>query len=146
MKKCVCFLVLALVIIGCSKKNPEYHFPNQTKAIASIELLHNRNPGGIGTDESKMFLLLTLDSSEIPIFMDAIYALPTKMCGTPPPYGYGEYIAKVVYENGDIEMYGTENIVFIPAGEISYGVGDYIFAGNGFVDLLSQYIDIPSVF
>lgn len=93
-----------------------------------------------------MYPLLSLDASEIPVFMDAVYALPTKLCGTPPPYGYGEYIAKVTYENGNIEMYGTANIVFIPAGEMSYGVGDYVFAGNGFLDLLSQYIDIASGF
>ena len=146
MKKVILILFLFLILLpGCISKPDAYPFPNRNIPIQSIDLLHNRNPGGIGTDEDNMDLLLSLGQSEFHNFMDALYSLPTRRCGTPPPYGYGEYIAKVTYENGDVEMYGSLNIVHIPMGETSYGVGDYIFADDSFDSLVSEYVDISAL-
>lgn len=145
MKKWVYAMLLVCTLLGCSYKPTSYQFPNKSIPIHSVELLHNMNPGGIGIDENNMDLLLTLGDLEIMGFMENIYGLPTKRCGTPPPYGYGEYIAKVTYENGAVEFFGSTNIVHIPSGKISYGVGDYFFDGTSFEELFSQYIDISSL-
>lgn len=145
MKKLVCTMLLICSLLGCSYKPTSYQFPNKSIPIDSVELFHNMNPGGIGIDENNMDLLLTLEDSEINGFMEDIYELPTERCGTPPPYGYGEYIAKVTYENGDIEMFGSKNIVYIPSGERSYGVGEYFFEATTFEKLFSQYIDISTL-
>lgn len=135
-------LLLSCLLSACPRKPDVYPFPNRSVPVKSIALIQNCNPGGIGIDEEKMVILRTLAPSEFSVFMDGVYALPTKRCGTPPPYGYGEYIAKVTYENGDVEIFGSENIVWIPMGESSYGVGEYFFAGDSFKVMFSQYVDI----
>lgn len=146
MKKVLLILfLLPCLFPGCSRKPDAYPFPNQNTPIQSIDLLHNRNPGGIGTDEENMELLLMLKQSEFEDFMDDLYTLPTRRCGTPPPYGYGEYIAKVTYENGDVEMYGSLNIVHISSGQTSYGVGDYAFTDDSFESLFSKYVDLSAL-
>lgn len=145
MKK-YCLVVLLLIILsGCSRIEPSYDFPNRSVAIESIELYHNMNLWGFGTDESNMVLLRTLEGDEIAEFMNTIYELPTKRLGTPPQDGYGEYVAKIIYENGDVEMYGPTNIELIPAGSEAWGLDTHYFTGDGFTELFAQYVDISEL-
>lgn len=145
MKKFCLILLVVIALSGCTGRESNYDFPNKSIGITSIELLHNMNKWGYGTDESNMVLLRTLEGAEIVEFMNAIYNLPTKRLGTPPSAGYGEYVAKVIYENGDIEMFGPSNIELIPAGEEAMGLDTHYFADSGFVELFAQYVDIDAL-
>ena len=142
VKKYIAFALLLVILCGCSISDSCYSFPNQLIPILRIELLHNMNYQGIGIDESNMVLLRTLEDAEVSEFMNAVYELPTKEMGTPPSTGYGEYIAKVIYANGDIEMYGPYNIELIPAGSKAVGIDTHYFSGNSFTALFAQYVDI----
>ena len=101
MKRLIAIILVLVLLTGCTRPDPTYSFPNKDIRITSIELLHNMNKNGIGIDENNMVLLRTLSEEEIVHFMDACYQLPTERMGTPPATGYGEYVAKIIYENGD---------------------------------------------
>ena len=145
MKRLIAIILLLVLLTGCTKPDPTYSFPNKDIRIASIELLHNMNKNGIGIDESNMVLLRTLSEEEIVHFMDACYQLPTERMGTPPATGYGEYVAKIIYENGDIEIYSTYNIELVPKGKNAVGCGSHYFPVNSFNNVFAQYIDISKL-
>ena len=144
MKRQIAVLsLLMLLLCSCSRIPDTYSFPNQSEAITSIEFLHNMNPGGIGTNEDNMVLLYTMSEKEIEAFLDALYELPTVKVGSPPPWGYGLHIVKITYKNGDIEMYGSNNIEYIQAGAKIWGIGDYRFVSNkDFESLIAEYVDL----
>lgn len=152
LKPTIRILVYMLVFVGVSLfiqrvheiRNSVYTFPNRDIAIEKIEMIHNNNRGGEGTDESKFVVLKELTEAETILFMSEVYKLETKYFGPPPLWGYGPYIAKVTYENGDIEMLGSTNIVFIKQGTDPMGCGDYYFVAPEFENLFKQFVDIPT--
>ena len=146
VRKCSIVLLL-LLLCGCTNVSAPYSFPNKHEPIMSVELLHNMNPGGKGTDENNMELLRSLEEEEIIQFMNALYSLPTERQGIPPSWGYGEYVTKVRYQNGDIEIYGPLTFVLIPSGSAAdrNGIGEYHFTGNGYTKLFAEYIDIEAL-
>lgn len=147
MKKHFVFIcAVALLLCSCSRIPDTYSFPNRMESIVSVEFFHNMNPGGFGVDGSNMVMLYSLNEKEMTDFMDALYALPTERVGTPPPWGYGRYVVKVSYKNGDVEMYGSSNMEFIQAGEQTWGVDDYCFTSRAdFEALFAKYADIHNL-
>lgn len=125
-------------------KTSVYEFPNQNIPIDKIELIHNQNPYGQGIDENNFVILKELTESEAASFMRKVYELETKQFGPPPLWGYGSYIARVTYINGDTEMLGSNNITFIEQGNESLGYGEYFFLGSGFEELFKQFVDLPA--
>ena len=137
------FLISLIVLIGwfpSNKKPLNYIFSNGIEQIESVELLYNQNSGGEGTDRSNIHTIRALSSDEIRVFMEEIYRLKTSIAN-PPPSGWGCYIAKVTYQNGDIEILGSYNIEYISAGSVPTGIGSYFFTGDAFEELFSSYID-----
>lgn len=141
MKKLCIILLMSILLCGCFKMSETYQFSNPLEEIVSIELIHNRSNNGRGINPDDYFPIKTLGEKEVHDFMSEVYSLPTRTVGTPPPFGYGEYIAKVTYTNGDIEMLNTNNIEFIPSGSNPTGVGEYFFVGNDFEELILRYSD-----
>ena len=139
MKKILLSVLTLVLLIGCSARPSSYRFPNKNVNISRIDLLLNENELRVGIDESEMCLVRTLEPNEISPFMRAIYEIPTDIVGTPPPWGYGYYVVKVTYENGDREFYGPLNIEFVSSGSSPTGIGDYYFTGNEFEKLYTQY-------
>lgn len=118
-----------------------YPFPNPLEDIVSVELLYNHNgSNGDRTDESNIQIIRELSKEEIPAFMKKVYALETKRYN-PPLWGWGCYIARVTYCNGDVEMLGSLNIEYIAAGMEPTGTSAYFFTNNGFTNVFSDYID-----
>lgn len=132
------------ILNGCNMKSATYEFTNSMEEIISIELLHNRNEGGVGTDEENIDLIYELNEEEFESFMDDIYDLETARC-YPPFWGYGDYIAKVTYSNGDVEMLGSLHIEFIPSEGVDLaGYGDYFFKdAEAFIQILEEYCELP---
>ena len=140
MKKIV---VIALCIItffigGCKPR--EYTFPNKNQPVEKIELLYN-SFAEKDTGSRTMDLICTLEHEQIDTFLNAVYCLDTNRCITPPPTDYGVYVARVVYQNGDVEMFGSRHIEFIEKGDTPKAIGEYYFSGDAFDKLFLEYAE-----
>lgn len=139
MKKLICIILLLSVLTGCSVKPNSYPFEHRNEPITGVELLYYPWID----DETKPFMefqvIRILESEEVPVFMDALYALETKRARPTPPGNYGQYIARVSYANGDTEYFGTRHIELVKAGEEAYAVGYYYFTGDAFDKLFLEY-------
>lgn len=131
-------LSLAL-LIGCSHMPDSYPFAKQNDAIEIVELLYHPQPSNLFTTKDYL-LIYELPSDEIIQFMNSIQALDTEMCTTPPPRGYGEYVVRVMYNNGDMEIFGNYHIEFVASGEDEAGIGKYVFNPvSAFEELFKNY-------
>ena len=141
MRKLIILSVLLVCLTACSIQPNSYPFENRNEPIKQIDLFYYPWID----DESKPFmefqLIRTLESDEILEFMEAIYSLETKRARPTPPANYGPYIARVYYENGDIEHFASWHIEFVEAGEKAFAVGYYYFAGDAFDELFLEYAE-----
>ena len=91
-----------------------------------------------------MECICSLDNESANAFLAKLYLLDTDRCITPPPTDYGFYVAQVVYQNGDVELYGSRHIEFIEKGNEPTRIGAYYFSGDGFEELFCEYAGITS--
>ena len=138
-KAAIIFFLASMFLCGCVSR--EYTFPNKDQPIESVEMLYNphANNGNIGGD---MEILRSLTIEEAYSLLQALYKLETGRCTTPPPTGYGFYVIRVTYTNGDVEIFGSRHIEFIENGDEPKWIGSYYFPGDAFLDLFSQYVEI----
>ena len=123
---------------GCNHTLPSnYAHPNKGQPIASVELLNNSSWQYTGQEFE---VVKVLDHAEIPAFMEKLYDLPTQKSITPPARDFGPNIVRVIYENGDMELFGSWHIEDIKSGEEISGVGSYSFADERFDELFNAYI------
>lgn len=159
MKKNIAFLMVCACLFflcGCSTigsmfeivfSDKIYPFPNKEKSIESIELLYylhgeNSPPCGSGVNCEKYMqfeLIRQLEEEEIPSFMEQLYALKTTRYVGDPPDNYGPYIAKVNYENGDTEYFGSRHFELVKEGAEPCAIGIYCFRGDVFEELFFEY-------
>lgn len=135
-------LLVVNVLAGCGRgtqMSSTYSFAHPIENIASIDLLINNSVDAFSSDENAFVLIRSLDVGEIEAFMTAVYEIKTSYCVSPPLRGYGQYIAKVTYINGDVEMLGTRHIEYIQVGNEPTGVGAYYFAGDAIEQLILKY-------
>ena len=131
--------VLVLAVCLLPKVSRTYPFPNGREEIVSIELLTNSNEVG-EADVDKLIFQKLLSGEEAEEFMEEIYALETRRC-YPPMWGWGEYVARVTYSNGDVELLGSGNIEFVEYGSAATGDGPYAFWGYGiFEEVFLRYL------
>lgn len=71
-----------------------------------------------------------------------IQDLPTQRRRTGPYWGYGSYLAKVIYMNGDIEIFGCHHFEFIECGSAATGFGSYEFDHDDFMEVFSMYYPV----
>ncbi len=143
MRRKLFFIMLCLMfLLGCSGKPETCPYANPAEEITGVTLIHNQNEYGEGIDESKFECIRELNADEIDFFMDSVCRLPTHRRSGGPLWGYGEYMAKVTYANGDIEILGTLNIEYIPNGSAPTGFGSYYFEGDGLRMLILEYVQI----
>lgn len=144
MKKSVWIVAFALIFLillcMCPRVPRTYIFSNPPEEIVSIELLINANEAGKAEIE-KLVFQKSLSADEIESFMAEVYGLETRRC-YPPMWGWGEYIAKVTYSSGDVEMLGSGNIEYVEDGSVATGDGSYAFWGYGiFEEVFLRYLD-----
>jgi len=131
MKKSLIVILALLLLVGCIQtpysKPKTYPFENKDEPIKSVELFYY--PWIVDETEDPTFLwcIRTLETEEIPGFMEAIYSLPTERIAPTPQRDFGKYIARVNYENGDSEYFGSYHIEFVEKGDWAHGVGYYVF-------------------
>ena len=108
--------------------------------IVCIDLLINTNEVG-KADADKLIFQKRLSEKEISSFMLDVYCLETRRC-YPPMWGWGDYVAKVTYANGDFELLGSGNIEYVESGTIPTGDGAYAFWGYGlYEEVFFRYLD-----
>ncbi len=138
-------VILALAIIIFLRVNyvwpQEYVFRHGIEMVDRVELLYNQSEEYSDGYESFEFQIIReLQGDELISFMNEVYMLDTAKGGYPPRWGYGWYVAKVTYSNGDVEMLGSYNIEFISSGKEQTGVGRYYFTGDAFEETFSRYV------
>lgn len=121
-----------------------YHYPHSVEDAVCVELLHNRNTDAFASDDSKFVLLNTLKGEKLIAFLEEVRNIETYHCVTAPPRGYGEYVARVIYTNGDVEYYGSDHLEFVENGTERTGVGAYYFAGDAMERLILEYCRIET--
>ena len=138
MKKIMIIIlfVISLYIGGCKPR--EYTFPNKNQTVEKVELLYNPYTDNSASDR-EMEVVCVLKKEQVSAFLESLYSLDTSRCTTPPPRNYGVYIARVVYQNGDVEMFGSRHIEFIQKGDSPKAVGAYYFSGEEFEKLFFEY-------
>ena len=145
MKKFICFIsVVLFIFLTCHFcfGNNAYRFSNPLDEVERVELLYNPNMFSPECADFEFTLMKELEPGEIATFMTEIYQLETKKYGPPPRWGYGWYIVRVTYSNGDVEMLGSYNMEYIRYGERQSGTGIYYFPDNGLENLLAKYVDL----
>ena len=132
------WVVVVFLLPGRVSKT--YEFAHPVEEIVSIDLLINTNDVG----QANADLLVrqrSLTQEETTSFMSEIYGLETRRC-YPPLWGWGDYVARITYANGDAELLGSANIEFVPSGASSTGDGPYSFWHFGaFEAVFLQYMD-----
>lgn len=145
-KKMVLILGCLLILNGCrGGVDGKYIFQNDITDCMTIQIMYNQESGGEGVDEDKIHILYELEKEEFEAFMNDIYELETEKDHRHPPFwGWGEYIVKVTYKNGDIEILGSEVIEYRKKGDDGLlGYGEYRFKNQKeFIYVLEKYCDI----
>ena len=133
----VCLLVV-LLLGKCYRLSEDYPFENKDIGIESIELIYHPYAEKLeGTDE--LISIRFLEEDEISAFMERVYALDTDRAIPTPPTGWGVYIARITYENGDVEYLGSLHIEFVESGKQPASLGTYYFTGDSFNTLFLEY-------
>lgn len=127
-------------VIWIPKETDHYIYVNSIDTVVSVELLSNQNHDGQGTDWDYIYSIRFLSEDEIQPFIERVRQIPTSDC-YPPFSGWGSYIAKVTYSNGDVELLGSHNIEYIAKGKDYFGYSFYYYVGDEFKQLFEQYID-----
>lgn len=131
MKK---FLIVVAAILGIGlvaaginyvRLQQPYGFPNRGKAVASVELIYNKYTGDTCRLFWDTYVVGVLDEDETNGFMEALCCQETKTVEKATSFGYGEYIVRVTYANGNMEIYGSDCIESIKAGDSPTGIGTY---------------------
>ena len=138
-KLLIIVICLALLLLGCASSRDPYPFENRDEPIASIELLYYPWINNENAPFMEFVLVRELSAEEIPVFMKELYALPSSFVLGSPLGNYGSYIARVSYENGDTEYFGSRHIELVKASEEPYAVGVYRFTGDSFDKLFLEY-------
>lgn len=134
----ISFLLICLLLCGCMSN--EYSFKSDNVSIVSVELLYN--PYAHEGYTGKPFeLICVLDQASAESFVDEIRALKTKKQHSPPPSNYGDYIAKVTYDDGDEEWFGSRHIEYVEYGSVQFGVGTYYFDRTAFTEIFLKYCE-----
>ena len=140
-KRCltgVCLFVFVLLLGTCYNLSKDYPFENKNELIESIELIYHPYSEKL-EGEDELISIRFLGSDEIPAFMKQVYTLETDRALPTPPTGWGVYIARVTYENGDVEYLGSLHIEFVESGKTPVSLGTYYFTGDSFEQLFLEY-------
>ena len=141
-KRHILIVLLILMLCHCHSIS-RYRFANPLEKVVKIELLHNPNYQSPECAKFEFTLMKELEPDQFAPFMLEIYELETARCVSPPGWGYGWYIVRVTYSNGDVEILGSRNIECIRYGERQTGTGGYYFTDKGLEILLERYVDLP---
>ncbi len=134
-------LMAVLLFLGCTPAS-SFQFTNSSAQVVSIALLYKENRPETGSLAYDYRPIRELEADEIPSFMEAISQLETEKMS--PCSGYGTYVAKVTYSNGEVDMLGDKLIESVAAGEEPAQVGIHYFTDDAFTGVFANYTEIEN--
>ena len=132
-------LVVVALVAGCTRLPDSYPFVNKNESIERVAFLYHPQPNNLLTTKDYL-VVRELTAEETDPFMDALQSLKTDKCITPPPRGYGDYVVRISYSDGSMEIFGNYHIEFVKSGEEEAGIGTYVFSPySAFEELFLAY-------
>ena len=144
MKRKLCIgisfsLLLVVYLVFFFRASRTYVFSHPVEDIISVDFLINANEVG-KAEEDKLIFQKSLSAEEVKSFMSEIYELETRR-SYPPMWGWGDYVARVTYSNGDVELLGSGNIEYVENGSSATGDGFFVFWEYGvFEEVFLRYL------
>lgn len=131
-------LMSILVFSGCFFNTAEpYQFRQGLDQITTIEILR-KEYDSTNTD-TPMNVIHTVDSSVHMDFVDDLLKIEGGRIGLDPGTGFGMYIIRITYKDGEIEMIGNYNNGYItPDGKLHQDI--YAFDAKQFYAFLSDVL------
>lgn len=107
----ILFLSIVFSFLGCNFENidltPEYEFRQGVDQIQSIEILEKEYVS-VRTD-TPMYVLKSFDSSQFQMIIDKINEITIIKRFNSSASGFGYYIIRITYKNGEIDLLGNYN-------------------------------------
>ena len=114
-----------------------YKFRQEYDQIVRIEILAKEE--FISGYYVPMEVVKTLDISEYRIFLDELMKIEGSRVGLDPPSGFGAYIIRITYRNGEIELISDYNSGYISGDGIVREIY-YCMDSDQFYDFLSRVL------
>jgi hypothetical protein len=130
--------LLGFMLNGCifNHKTP-YEFRQEFDQIACIEIL-KKQYDSIRTD-TPMDVIKTIDPTEHRALIDALLETDGSRVGLDPPTGFGMYIIRITYLDGEMEMIGNYSNGYItPDGKLHEDI--YCFDREQYYAVISDYL------
>ena len=130
---------IVVVLLGCFffTTNRPYELRQEINQIDKIEILKKEEPL-YGYDVA-MEILKTIDITEHNAFIDGLLKVEGSRIGLDPPSGFGTYIIRITYRNGEIELFSDYNNGYISIDGIVH-TDNYCMDKNEFYEFLSEIL------
>lgn len=140
MKIRIIWIVILVVCMlsGCFfiSKEP-YTFRQEFDQIVTIEILKKEYDST--SPYTPMNVIKTIDPSMHQEMIDALLKAEGNRLGLSPGRGFGMYIIRIIYKDGEIEMMGNYSNGYItPDGELHENI--YAFNREQFYAIISHYL------
>lgn len=127
-------ILLCLILFGIDRP---YKFRQEYDQIVKIEITQKEQD--ISGYEVPKKVLKVLKPSEHRAFIDDLKKVDGSYVGMDPPDGFGMYIIRITYRNGEVELISEHNNGYISVDGIIYE-GVYCMNKDQFYDFLSRVL------
>lgn len=128
----VILVIIALLLFWMFHTKGPYKFRQDTDQIVSIEILKIV----ISYEHETTKVLMTIDPSEHQEVVNGLLEISGGRVVLDPPTGFGRYIFRITYQNGERELIGRYNNGYVtPGGELHFK--NYCFNKEQFNEFLS---------
>ena len=126
------------ILCGCSMTlDLEYSYRQSADQIVAIEILR-KEYDSVRTD-TPMHVLKEFESSEFQTVLDGLGNVPVTRRLNPPGTGFGLYIIRITYQNGEADLIGNYNTGYITTDGQLYQES-YFFHTEPYYDLISALL------
>lgn len=136
----ICISVLLVCMLsGCFLRDRAmpYEFRQAFDQIASIEILRKETDSVLPDTPTQT--IHTLNEAQYKVFLDGLQKIEGGRAGSEPGTGFGMYMIRITYKDGEMEMIGNYNNGYItPDGEVHQDV--YRFDARQFYAFLSDVL------
>lgn len=131
--------IIAVILLGyfLLTTNQPYIFRQAFDQIVKVEILAKEED--ISGYDTPMEVLKTLDVSEHRAFIDAFMEVEGFRIGMDPPSGFGTYIIRITYRNGEIELISDYNNGYISVDGVVH-TDNYCMDRDQFYDFLASVL------
>lgn len=140
-------LVLILLLCGCEPESVQYPLRQPSESIQTIELLKDMRDISDIDKPVDFSVLYSVPEAEIMDFIEAFSELRCAKSFGDCPTEFGVLAIRITYDNGDVEIVGTDNNGYFTATKSKYGT--YYFDKEEFYNFFARYVDestLPDIY